>query len=81
MLFDLDPPDEPDGFEQAIEVAHLFHELLVELDLPSYVKTSSDGIHVVAPITRRSTFEQTYDFAEGVSRVLERRRRQVTTGG
>ena len=70
MLFDLDPPDEPDGFEQAIEVAHLFHELLDELDLPSYVKTSgSDGIHVVAPITRRSTFEQTYDFAEGVSRV------------
>ena len=74
VLFDLDPPDEPDGFEQAIEVAHLFHELLDELDLPSYVKTSgSDGIHVVAPITRRSTFEQTYDFAEGVSRVLERR--------
>src|SRR5215208_6627722 len=72
VLFDLDPPDEPDGFEQATEVARLFHELLDELGLPSYVKTSgADGIHVVAPITRRSTFEQTYDFAEGVSRLLE----------
>jgi DNA primase len=38
------------------------------------VKTSgADGIHVVAPITRRSTFQQTYDFAERASRLLERR--------
>ena len=74
VLFDLDPPDDPDGFELAIEVAHLIRELLDELGLPGYVKTSgADGIHVVAPITRRSTFEQTYDFAERASRLLERR--------
>src|SRR5436309_9508211 len=72
VLFDLDPPD--DGFELAIEVAHLIRELLEELDLPGYVKTSgADGIHVVAPITRRSTFQQTYDFAEQASRLLEQR--------
>src|SRR5919205_1891773 len=72
VLFDLDPPD--DGFALAIEVAHLIHELLDELGLPAYVKTSgADGIHVVAPITRRSTFEETYTFAERASRLLERR--------
>src|SRR6266550_622399 len=72
VLFDLDPPDE--GFGLAIEVAHLIHELLDELGLPGYVKTSgADGIHVVAPITRRSTFEQTYEFAEKASRLLEQR--------
>ena len=72
VLFDLDPPD--GGFELAIEVAHLIHELLDEVGLPGYVKTSgADGIHVVAPITRRSTFEQTYEFAERASRLLERR--------
>src|SRR6266576_2215434 len=72
VLFDLDPPD--DGFELAIEVALLIHELLEELDLPGYVKTSgADGIHVVAPITRRSTFKQIYDFAEKASRLLEQR--------
>jgi bifunctional non-homologous end joining protein LigD len=72
VLFDLDPPD--NGFELAIEVAHLIHELLEELGLPGYVKTSgADGIHVVAPITRRSTFEQTYDFAEKAARLLEQR--------
>jgi bifunctional non-homologous end joining protein LigD len=72
VLFDLDPPE--DGFELAIEVAHLIRDLLDELDLPGYVKTSgADGIHVVAPITRRSTFKQTYDFAEKASRLLEQR--------
>jgi bifunctional non-homologous end joining protein LigD len=72
VLFDLDPPD--DGFELAIEVAHLIRELLDELGLPGYVKTSgADGIHVVAPIARRSTFEQTYAFAEKASRLLEQR--------
>jgi bifunctional non-homologous end joining protein LigD len=72
VLFDLDPPD--DGFGLAIEVAHMIRELLDELELPGYVKTSgADGIHVVAPITRRATFEQTYHFAEQASRLLERR--------
>jgi bifunctional non-homologous end joining protein LigD len=74
VLFDLDPPDEQDGFELAIEVAHLIHEVLDEVGLPGYVKTSgADGIHVVAPITRRSSFEQTYQFAERASRLLEQR--------
>jgi bifunctional non-homologous end joining protein LigD len=74
VLFDLDPPNEPDGFELAIEVAHLIHQLLDEVGLPGYVKTSgADGIHIVAPITRRSTFEQTYQFAERASRLLEQR--------
>ena len=74
VLFDLDPPEESDGFEQAIDVAHLIRELLDEVGLPGYVKTSgADGIHVVAPITRRSTFEQTYDFAARASRLLEAR--------
>ena len=74
VLFDLDPPDGRDAFALAIEVAHLIRELLDELGLPGYVKTSgADGIHVVAPITRRSTFEQTYHFAERASRLLEQR--------
>src|ERR687887_2222458 len=72
VLFDLDPPD--DGFELAIDVAHLIRELLDEVGLPGYVKTSgADGIHVVAPIVRRATFQQTYDFAERASRLLEQR--------
>ena len=78
VLFDLDPPD--GGFVDAIRVAHLIRELLDELGLPGYVKTSgADGIHVVAPITRRSTFKQTYDFAERASRLLEGRHPGLVT--
>src|SRR6476659_8641315 len=78
VLFDLDPPD--DGFAQAIEVAHRIRELLDELELPGYVKTSgADGIHVLAPITRRSTFQETYDFAEAASRLLEERHPGLVT--
>ena len=70
VVFDLDPPD--DGFADAIRVAHLVREALEELDLRSYVKTSgADGIHVLVPITRRSTFGETYEFAELLSRSLE----------
>jgi bifunctional non-homologous end joining protein LigD len=80
VVFDLDPPDEPDGFEQAIDVAHLVRGLLVELELPGYVKTSgADGIHVLAPIQRRATFEQTYAFAEAASRLLEERHPGLVT--
>jgi bifunctional non-homologous end joining protein LigD len=80
VVFDLDPPDEPDGFEQAIQVAHLVRGLLDELELPGYVKTSgADGIHVLAPIQRRATFDQTYAFAEAASRLLEERHPGLVT--
>lgn len=74
VVFDLDPPDEPDGFALAIEVAHLIRALLDEIGLPGYVKTSgADGIHVLAPVQRRAGFGDTYGFAEAASRLLERR--------
>src|SRR3989440_1209992 len=80
VVFDLDPPDDPDGFEHAIEVAHLVRGLLDELELPGYVKTSgADGIHVLAPIQRRATFENTYAFAESASRLLEQRHPGLVT--
>jgi bifunctional non-homologous end joining protein LigD len=73
VLFDLDPPEEPDAFTLCIRVAHLVHEALADLGLESYVKTSgADGIHVLVPITRRSTYADTYEFAELLSRQLER---------
>jgi bifunctional non-homologous end joining protein LigD len=78
VVFDLDPPD--DGFANAIRVAHLVREALDELELRSYVKTSgASGIHVLVPIARRSTFDQTYQFAERVSRGVEERNPGLAT--
>jgi bifunctional non-homologous end joining protein LigD len=80
VVFDLDPPDDPGGFAQAIAVAHLIRELLEELELPGYVKTSgADGIHVLAPIQRRASFEETYEFAGAAARLLEARHPGVVT--
>ena len=70
VLFDLDPPD--DGFALTVRVAHLIRHALERLDLDSYVKTSgADGIHVLVPIARRHGFDETYEFAELLSRRLE----------
>jgi bifunctional non-homologous end joining protein LigD len=78
VLFDLDPPD--GGFAQAIEVAHLIRDELERVDLQSYVKTSgADGIHVLVPIARRATYDQTYAFAELVARRLEERHPGLVT--
>jgi bifunctional non-homologous end joining protein LigD len=80
VVFDLDPPDSRNGFAQAIRVAHLIREALEELELRSYPKTSgADGIHVLVPITRRSSYPDTYELAERVSRGLEARNLGLVT--
>ncbi len=80
VVFDLDPPESRNGFAQAIRVAHLIREQLERLDLRSYVKTSgADGIHVLVPITRRSSYPDTYEFAERVARTLEAENPGVVT--
>jgi bifunctional non-homologous end joining protein LigD len=72
VLFDLDPPDGPEGFPLAIRVAHLIRETLETLELSSHVKTSgADGIHVLVPIARRHGFDETYEFSELLARKLE----------
>jgi bifunctional non-homologous end joining protein LigD len=55
-----------------VRVAHYVHGALDELGLESFVKTSgADGIHILVPIARRSSYEETYEFAELLSRKLE----------
>jgi bifunctional non-homologous end joining protein LigD len=72
VLFDLDPPEGPEGFPLAIRVAHLIREALETLELSSHVKTSgADGIHVLVPIARRHGFDETYEFSELLARKLE----------
>jgi bifunctional non-homologous end joining protein LigD len=72
VLFDLDPPDDDGAFALCVRVAHYLYKALEELELESFVKTSgADGIHILVPIARRSTYEETYEFAELLSRRLE----------
>src|SRR4029078_11994858 len=71
----------PDGgFALAIKVAHLIREELERLEVESYVKTrGAEWIHVLVPIARRAPHDQTYAFAERVSRRLEERHPGLVT--
>jgi bifunctional non-homologous end joining protein LigD len=78
VVFDLDPPE--DGFADAVRVARLIGELLDEVGLPGYPKTSgAGGVHVLAPIARRAGYDATRAFAEQAAELLERRHPGLVT--
>jgi len=79
VLFDLDPS--PDvGFKEVVEVARLLKQALGGLELESFPKTSgADGMHVLIPIARRHTYEDTREFSEIIARALARTHRGLVT--
>jgi bifunctional non-homologous end joining protein LigD len=79
VLFDLDPSEDV-GFGEVIDVALLLKQALDGLGLESFPKTSgADGIHVLVPITRRHTYDDTREFSEIVARALARTHRGLVT--
>jgi bifunctional non-homologous end joining protein LigD len=79
VLFDLDPS--PDvGFRETVQVALLVKEALDALRLESFPKTSgADGMHVLVPIARRHTYEDTRQFSEIVAGALASTHRGLVT--
>ena len=79
VLFDLDPtPEVP--WSQTAEVALILKDLLDALELESFPKTSGGkGFHVLVPIDRRSTFEDTRVFAEHVAGAIARTHPKLAT--
>ncbi len=79
VLFDLDPtPEVP--WSQTIEVALILKELLDALDLSSFPKTSGGkGFHVLVPLDRRSTYEDSRSFAEIVAGAIARTHPKLAT--
>jgi bifunctional non-homologous end joining protein LigD len=79
VLFDLDPAADA-GFAETVEVALLVKEALDALGLASFPKTSgADGIHVLVPVERRHTYEDTRRFAEIIAGALARTHRGLVT--
>jgi bifunctional non-homologous end joining protein LigD len=79
VLFDLDPS--PDvGFPEVVEVALLVKSLLDGLGVEGCPKTSgADGMHVLVPIARRSTYAQAREFCEIIARTLASTHRGLVT--
>ncbi len=66
MLLDLDPVDT--SFDRIVEAALLVNELLGQLGLRGYPKTTGgDGMHVYVPLEPIYTYEQVRSFAELVT--------------
>jgi bifunctional non-homologous end joining protein LigD len=79
VLFDLDPAADA-GFPETVQVALLVKQVLDSLDLVGFAKTSgSNGMHVLVPVERRYTYDDTREFVEIVARALERTHRGLVT--
>ncbi|MGB5090567.1 MAG: DNA ligase D [Nitrososphaeraceae archaeon] len=84
IVFDLDPyiysgkekkGQEPEynlvGFSAAVELALDLYDLLRELKINSYVKTSGkSGLHVYVPIINNYPYEQTRNFSEIIAKIM-----------
>jgi bifunctional non-homologous end joining protein LigD len=77
-LFDLDPPgDDPKALRAA---ALAVRELLAELGLPCFVKTSgSKGFHIAVPLDTEADYELTWRFAHAAGAVLVKRHPDMFT--
>ena len=68
-VLDLDPKEA--SFGDVIRVARCIRRMCEEAGLPCYVKTSgSSGLHVMIPLGRRCTYEQSQLFGGVMSRVI-----------
>jgi bifunctional non-homologous end joining protein LigD len=79
LVLDLDPP-EGSGFGHVVEVAHLVHRALDELDLAGAVKTSgAKGLHVFVPIDDRVAIEDAAAATRAIAARAERLDPKVAT--
>ncbi len=77
LAFDLDPGP-PAGLTECCEVALLLRDVLSELGLDSWVKTSgSKGMQLYAPLNSDVDYAQTKPFAHALARLLESRHPQL----
>ena len=77
-VLDLDPKDAP--FTDVIAVAKETRALLEGIELPGYLKTSgASGLHILIPLARRLTHDQSRTLGELIARVVVTRRPEICT--
>ena len=70
IVFDLDPSP-GNSFEQIKTIAFLTRQVLNELGLRCYIKTSgSQGLHVYLPVKNKYSYEKVRDFARTVAEII-----------
>jgi bifunctional non-homologous end joining protein LigD len=78
-VIDLDP-DKKNTFDQVIQAAQVTHQILENISVPNFVKTSgSTGIHIYIPLGTQYTYEQSQLFAKLIVRQVNRELPKFTT--
>jgi bifunctional non-homologous end joining protein LigD len=78
LVLDLDPKGAP--FAHVIEVARALHDLLEELGLPGYPKTSgATGLHVMVPLGRNYTHAECKAFARLLATLIQHVKPEIST--
>jgi bifunctional non-homologous end joining protein LigD len=79
FVFDLDPGEKVE-FETICEVAVSAKEIIDNLDLESYAKTSgSRGIHIYVPIKAEYDYGQVADLAERIAKIIANENPKIAT--
>jgi bifunctional non-homologous end joining protein LigD len=79
MVFDLDPA-EGASFQDTCEVATWLKDVLDDLGLPSFVKTSGKtGLHIFVPILRQFDYDTVRGMSEQICRFVQRLHPSETT--
>jgi bifunctional non-homologous end joining protein LigD len=77
-VIDLDPKDAT--FADVIRCAHALHRICDEIGLPNYVKTTGKtGLHILIPLGRQVTYEQSRHLGELLARLVIRELGSVAT--
>jgi bifunctional non-homologous end joining protein LigD len=78
IVFDLDPHGAP--FKNVLEVALVMRDVLKDLKLTGYVKTSgSSGIHVYVPVRNVYEYKEVAEFSEQVSNRVAEKAAKIAT--
>lgn len=77
-IIDLDP--DKNTFDQVIETALVTKQLLEDMGVPCYCKTSgSTGLHIYIPLGNKYTYEQSKEFARIIVKMVHDELPKITT--
>lgn len=77
-VIDLDPKEAP--FADVVTVARTLHRICEEAALPTFVKTTGKtGLHVLIPLGRQCTYEQSRTLGELLARLVIREHGRIAT--
>jgi bifunctional non-homologous end joining protein LigD len=77
-VIDLDPKEAP--FSDVIRCAQVLHRICESVELPNYVKTTGKtGLHIMLPLGRQCTYEQSRMLGELLARCVLRELSDIAT--